>query len=165
MKNQPRRCEGFAKDAKKPLWFLLFRALRSSWRLRGLQLVFLVGVAACSRKPEKHATRPVAQQQEEATPKADKAIAEASDDADTTWLSGTWQESDRQHWFLFNLPNEVAELSGKPARVVRRGKLSVNGRYVDAIFPAGEVHFVATKDHAEMTSDAPRGTYRRGAPP
>jgi len=94
----------------------------------------------------------------------DKAVA-ADDDGDPAWLTGTWQESGQNHWFLFNLPAEVAELQGKPAHVVRRGKLVINGRYVDAVFPTGEVHFTAAKDHAEMTADAPRGVYRRGAPP
>jgi hypothetical protein len=121
---------------------------------------FLLLLVACKKAPEKHQTRPVAAEE---TPVADKVIAE--EDTDASWITGTWQESDKRHWFLFNLPAEVAELQGKPAKVLRRGKLVVHGRYVSAIFPTGEVHFVATKDHGEMQSDAPRATYRRGAPP
>ena len=123
-------------------------------------LACLVLLSCSKKQPEKHQAKPVAAEE---TPIADKVIAE--DDGDPSWLSGTWQEGQQRHWFLFNLPNEVAELQGKPAKIVRRGKLSIHGRYVDAIFPTGEVHFTATKDHAEMTADAPRGTYRRGAPP
>jgi hypothetical protein len=124
-----------------------------------LQALLLLAVACGKKAPEQHQAKPVEAQ----TPIADKVIAEA--DGDPSWLSGTWQESGQQHWFLFNLPAEVAELQGKPAKVLRRGKLVIHGRFVDAIFPNAEVHFVATKDHGEMTTDAPRGVYRRGAPP
>ncbi len=102
------------------------------------------------------------------TPIADKAIAvgEADEHADPSWLGGTWQERDKSHWFLFNLPTEAAELSGKPARVVRRGKLVVHGRYVSVVFSSNaEVHFEASRDHSEMRSDAPIAVYRRGSPP
>jgi hypothetical protein len=101
------------------------------------------------------------------TPIADKAIAVgvAEEHADPSWLEGTWQERDKTHWFLFNLPNEAAELSGKPARVLRRGKLVVHGRYVSVVFGNAEVHFEASHDHSEMRSDAPITVYRRGSPP
>jgi len=101
------------------------------------------------------------------TPIADQAIAagEAEEHQDPRWISGTWQQKGARHWFLFNLPAEVAELSGKPARVVRRGKLVIHGRYVSAVFPNGEVHFEAAKDHGQMTTDSPRAVYQRGAPP
>lgn len=105
--------------------------------------------------------KPVAAEGE--TPVADKVIAE--EEVDPSWLTGTWQEGDKHHWFLFNVPAEVAELQGNPARVVRRGRLVLHGRYLSAIFDNAEVHFVSTKDHATMTADNPRGVYRRGAPP
>ncbi|HUJ28110.1 MAG TPA: hypothetical protein VLW85_18945 [Myxococcales bacterium] len=125
-------------------------------------MLLLLAIACSKKQPEKHQAKPVAAEQTE-TPVADKVIAE--DESDSTWLIGTWQEGGQRHWFLFNVPTEVAELSGKPAKVVRRGKLVIHGRYVDAIFDTAEVHFVATKDHAQMTADNPRGVYQRGAPP
>lgn len=138
------------------------RLLRAAPRRRVGTLILFALISCGKKQPEKHQAKPLAAQ-EEPTPVADKIIAE--DDGDPAWLTGTWQERDQPHWFLFNLPGEVAELRGKPAKVIRRGKLDIHGRYVSAIFPNGEVHFTATKDRAEMQADAPRGTYRRGAPP
>lgn len=125
-------------------------------------------VAGCRRKVEQPPPPPRAPILDPTpTPIADKAIAQgvAEDKEDPSWLGGMWQEGDRDHWYLFNLPNEVAELQGKPASVVRRGKLSVHGRYVSVIYPNDEVHFTATKDHAELSSDSPRAVYRRGSAP
>jgi len=155
-----------AKSAKDFLYknkktFALFAASR--WILA---LAFLVAcVAACKKSsaPQRKAAPARASE----TPIADKAIAvgEAEEHADPSWLVGTWQERDKNHWFLFNLPTEAAELSGKPARVVRRGKLVVHGRYVSVVFSNTEVHFEASHDHSEMRSDAPIAVYRRGSPP
>jgi hypothetical protein len=94
------------------------------------------------------------------TPMLNKALDAA--DGDVTWLSGTWQKAGENRWFLFNVPSDVAELEGNPVRVVRRGKLVVHGRYIDAVFPTEEVHFKASSDRSELQSN---GTYRRGAPP
>jgi hypothetical protein len=125
----------------------------------------LVCVAACKKSAAPPQRKAPAQVSE--TPIADKAIAVgvAEEHADPSWLQGTWQERDKNHWFLFNLPAEAAELSGKPARVVRRGKLVIHGRYVSVVFSNAEVHFEAAHDHSEMRSDAPIAVYRRGSPP
>jgi hypothetical protein len=130
-----------------------------------LLLAFTAG-AACKKAtpPEPHAPRPVAQQQEPAseTPAADKAIAE--EDEDPAWIAGTWKKTGENRWLLFNLPAEVAELAGKPARVVRRGKLVMHGRFVSAIFQDSELQMEGSKDHAELNV-AGYGVFRRGAPP
>jgi hypothetical protein len=136
---------------------------------RSGMLFFALALAlagACKKSPPP--ARKAAPARPSDTPIADKAIAlgEAEEHTDPSWLSGTWQEQrEQRHWFLFNLPGEVAELSGTPARVVRRGKLVIHGRYLSAVFPDKEVHFEASKDHSEMRSDAPLAVYRRGAPP
>ena len=135
---------------------------------RLLLLPFLVAPAACKKPEAKPPPPKVAPRPPSETPIADKAIAvgEAEEHADPSWLSGTWQEQrEKRHWFLFNLPGEVAELSGTPARVVRRGKLVIHGRYVSAVFPDAEVHFEASRDRSEIRSDKPIAVYRRGAPP
>ena len=94
------------------------------------------------------------------TPAADKAVA----DEDPSWLAGTWKKDGEPRWLLFNLPVEVAELAGKPARVVRRGKLVVHGRFASAIFPDGEMEIEGSRDHAVLTATG-GGVYRRGSPP
>ena len=74
------------------------------------------------------------------------------------------QQGDTQHWILFNLPGDVAELSGKPPVVIRRGKLVVlSNSAVSAVFPDASVVFEISPDHAELTSDTPRAHYRRGS--
>lgn len=128
------------------------------------QIVLLLLLVACKKPAEpvqERASEPGVQ--EAPTPIADKIIAE--DEGDPAWLSGTWQQKGQRHWFLFNLPSEVAELSGKPPRVVRRGRLVVHGRFVSAVFNDAEVHFEASEDRGQLQSDAPRAVYRRGAPP
>ena len=133
-----------------------------------LAFAFLLACLAACKKSSAPAQRKAAPARASETPIADKAIAvgEADEHADPSWLGGTWQERDKSHWFLFNLPTEAAELSGKPARVVRRGKLVVHGRYVSVVFSSNaEVHFEASRDHSEMRSDAPIAVYRRGSPP
>ena len=95
------------------------------------------------------------------TPAADKLLAEADDDP--SWIAGTWKKQGDLRWLLFNLPADVAELAGKPPRVVRRGKLSVHGRFLSAAFPDGAYDLEATVNHSELSG--PSGVYRRGAPP
>jgi hypothetical protein len=136
--------------------------------LRGvlLLLAFSVSVASACKKatpPEPHQPRAVAREPVSATPAADKAIAEAEDDP--SWIAGTWKKEGENRWFLFNLPAEVAELSGKPARVARRGKLVMHGRFVSAVFDTGEVQLEASRDHSTLAIAGSRGVYRRGAPP
>jgi hypothetical protein len=135
--------------------------------MKALALASLVVLSAACNKAKAPAAKDAAPEPVSDTPIADKAIAvgEAEEHADPSWLSGTWQEREHHHWFLFNLPNEVAELSGKPAKVVRRGKLIIHGRYVSAVFESAEVHFEASKDRSEMRSDAPAAVFRRGSPP
>ena len=136
----------------------LQKNLRAPPRLRGV-LVALIMLTACRKaEPPKAKPRPGEIQIE--TPLVNKALDAA--DGSTEWLSGTWQKQGAERWFLFNLPSDVAELAGKPPHVVRRGRLVVHGRFVDAIFPTEEMHFKASSDRSEMQSD---GTYRRGAPP
>ena len=126
--------------------------------LRGA-LLLLTLAAACRRAEAPEPRRPVAPKSE--TPVADKVLAEAEDDP--TWIAGTWKKDGDLRWLLFNLPADVAELAGKPPRVVRRGKLSVHGRFVSAIFADRAYDLAATANHAEL-SGAP-GVYRRGSPP
>ena len=60
----------------------------------------------------------------------------------------------------------MAELSGKPAVVVRRGKLVVlSNSAINAVFPDASVVFEVSPDHAELVSAEPRAHYRRGSPP
>lgn len=82
---------------------------------------------------------------------------------DPAWVSGMWQKEGEPRWLLFNPPSEVAELAGKPARVVRRGRLVVHGRYISAIFDDGEIQLEGTRDHAALSGGG--GVYRRGSPP
>lgn len=128
-----------------------------------LLLPAAMSFAACRKAtpPEPHAPRAIAAPSE--TPAADKALREADDDP--SWLAGTWKKDGEPRWFLFNLPAEVAELAGKPARVVRRGKLVMHGRYLSAIFENGEVQLEASRDHASLAVPGARGVFRRGAPP
>ena len=119
-------------------------------------LALLLAMACNEPAPQKHKAKPI----EIETPLVKKALD--ADDADPAWLAGTWKKDGENHWFLFNLPDEVAELSGKPPRVVRRGKLALHGAFVDAIFDREELHFEASPDRGELRAD---GTYRRGAPP
>jgi hypothetical protein len=126
----------------------------------GVILLLSFALAAACKKEQPKEAKPKAGEIQFETPMVNKALDAA--DGDPSWLSGTWQKSGEDRWFLFNVPSDVAELAGRPARVVRRGKLVVHGRFVDAIFPTEEVHFKAAGDRSEMVSD---GIYRRGAPP
>ena len=124
-----------------------------------LALLLLAFASACRKAEAPKVRAPVVTKSE--TPAADRAIAEAEDDP--SWIAGTWKKKGDPRWLLFNLPADVAELAGNPPRVVRRGKLSVHGQFVSAIFNDGEYDLRATPDHAEL-SGAP-GVYRRGSPP
>jgi len=129
--------------------------------MNGNCVILLLALAAigCKKEPPKQ-PKPKPGEIQIETPMVNKALDAA--DGDTTWLSGTWQKAGEARWFLFNVPSDVAELAGKPPHVVRRGRLVVHGRFVDAIFPTEELHFKASADRSELQSD---GTYRRGAPP
>ena len=129
-------------------------------RLRGAPLLLFLAVACRKPAPVEEAPKPKAGEVQIETPLVNKALDAA--DADPQWLAGTWQKQGEPRWFLFNLPSDVAELKGKPARVVRRGRLVVHGAFVDAIFDTEEMHFQASPDRAELRAD---GVYRRGAPP
>ena len=122
-------------------------------------ILLLALTVACKKQPPK-AEKPRAGEIQIETPMVQKALDAA--DGDITWLSGTWQKAGEDRWFLFNVPADVAELAGKPPHVVRRGRLVVHGRFVDAIFPTEELHFKASSDRSELQYD---GTYRRGSPP
>lgn len=128
----------------------------------GKWLVVCLALAACKKAPAPEAeiarAEPV---QEAATPRADQAV---KDDEDASWLMGMWKEDGKAAWLLFN-PGEVAELLGNPAKVTRRGRLSVHGKYVAVIFATQELHYEASSDRAELASDDIRHVYRRGAPP
>ena len=134
--------------------------------LRGaLLLLAFVSAEACKKTqpPQPHAPKAIAKEAASDTPAADKVIAEADDDP--SWIGGTWKKEGENRWLLFNLPAECAELSGKPARVVRRGKLSeMHGRFASCLFQNGELQLEGTKDHASLRV-AGSGTYTRGAPP
>lgn len=135
---------------------------------RTLLFCAVLAAASCRRKaPEPLPAAPAPIIDPTPTPIADRAIAqgEADDRQDPSWLAGTWQEGDRAHWYLFNLPNEAAELQGKPVTGVRRGKLVIHGRFVSVVFPDGEIHFTASKDRSELSSDDPRAVYHRGSVP
>ena len=123
-------------------------------------VLLLLTLAAACRREEAPPLRPVVAVKSE-TPAADKILAEAEDDP--SWIAGTWKKEGEDRWLLFNLPGDAAELAGKPPRVVRRGKLSMHGRYVSAVFSDVAYDLEATATHAEL-SGAP-GRYRRGAPP
>jgi len=89
-------------------------------------LLLLALAGACSKaEPPKRRAAPKPE-----TPVADKAVAQADDDP--SWVAGTWKKEGDPRWLLFNLPAEVAELAGKPPRMVRRGQLSMHGRYLSA---------------------------------
>ena len=126
--------------------------------LRGV-LLLLALAGACRRAEAPRPRAPVAAKSE--TPAADKAIADAEDDP--AWIAGTWKKEGDPRWLLFNLPADVAELAGKPPRVLRRGKLSVHGNFVSAVFGDGAYDLEATPDHAALSGAA--GRYRRGSPP
>jgi hypothetical protein len=127
----------------------------------GRTLLVCLLLGACNKAPVPVKAAPVPA--EAPTPRADRAVKEEKDE-DATWLLGTWKEDGRAAWLLFN-PGEVAELSGNPVKVARRGKLSVHGKYVALIFEREELHYEASTDHSELASDDIRHVYRRGAPP
>jgi hypothetical protein len=129
----------------------------------GFAALFAVVGCTKSSPPAPHQPRAVASEPVSETPNADKVIAEAKDDP--AWLAGTWKKDGENRWLLFNLPAEVAELAGRPARVVRRGKLVIHGRYLSAIFDGGELNLDGTQDHSELVVAGGGGVYRRGAPP
>ena len=149
---------GGAENAEK----MIYKSKRTprALRLSGLILVLPLALAAACKKEQPEPAKPKAGEIQFETPMVNKALDAA--DGDPSWLSGTWQKAGEERWFLFNLPSDVAEIAGRPAHVVRRGRLVIHGRYVDAIFPTEELHFKATADRSEMQSD---GIYRRGAPP
>jgi hypothetical protein len=97
------------------------------------------------------------------TPAADKVIAEGAAQ-DRSWIAGTWKKDGEWRWLLFNLPSEVAELAGNPARVTRRGKISMHGKYVSVLFPEGTIELEATEDRSQLVVRG-AGVYRRGSPP
>ena len=97
------------------------------------------------------------------TPAADKVIAEGAAQ-DPSWIAGTWKKDGEWRWLLFNLPSEVAELAGNPARVTRRGKISAHGKYVSVLFPEATIELEATEDRSQLVVRG-AGVYRRGSPP
>jgi hypothetical protein len=124
-----------------------------------------LSLAACSKPPPPPPPVRVPVLDETPTPMADQALREAADDdQDTKWLLGTWKEDGQPTWLLFN-PGEAIELQGKPPTVSRRGKLSVHGKYVSAIFDRAELDLEASPDKSELSSNDIRHVYRRGAPP
>jgi hypothetical protein len=128
-----------------------------------LLLLAVLSVAACkkSQPPEPRRTKPVAAV-EAPTPMSDKAIAEG--EQDTSWIAGTWKKDGEWRWLLFNLPSDVAELAGNPARVGRRGKVSIHEKYISVLFPDAAIELEANDDHSQLVARG-AGVYRRGAPP
>ena len=121
-------------------------------------------LCACKNEPPPAAARPrpPAVQQPPGTPRADKVISDA--EQDPSWLAGTWKKEGEWRWLLFNLPAEAAELAGNPARVVRKGKLSIHGNYISVVFDTAALDLEANEDHSVLTAKG-AGVYRRGAPP
>jgi hypothetical protein len=93
---------------------------------------------------------------------SDRVIAEG--EQDTSWIAGTWKKDGEWRWLLFNLPFEVAELAGNPARVTRRGKISMHGKYISVLFADAAVELEAADDHSVLVARG-GGAYRRGSPP
>jgi hypothetical protein len=142
----------------------------------GISLFLFLGIGGCReegkppvpRRPRPVAQAPAAEPSPPPAPAAEPSpppapAAEKAND-DPSWLAGTWQRGGEPRWLLFNVPAEVAELAGKPARVVRRGKLVIHGRFISAIFQDGELQLEGTRDRAELLASG-GGVYRRGSPP
>jgi hypothetical protein len=131
---------------------------------RPILLLAVLAVAACKKVPPPEPRKPMVVPRATAseTPAADKAIADAVQDL--AWIAGTWKKDGEWRWLLFNLPSEVAELSGNPARIARRGKISVHGKYVSVLFPDATIELEATEDRSQLVVRG-GGVYRRGSPP
>jgi hypothetical protein len=120
-------------------------------------------VAACkkSQPPEPPRAKPIAA--DAPTPNADKAIAEG--EQDPSWIAGTWKKDGEWRWLLFNLPADAVELAGNPARVARKGKVSIHGNFVSVVFENAALDLEANQEHAQLVASSGGGGYRRGAPP
>jgi hypothetical protein len=139
----------------------------------------LVPLLACSRPSHEARPRAVPAQRDaarttRAAPAAPvaKAAPPPTADEDLGWLLGTWERQGApRDWLLFNPPNEVVVISGKPAAVTLRGEFIANGRFVSLIFrqPGGSVvehELQAPPDRSELREGGPTpAAYRRGAPP
>lgn len=131
--------------------------------VRAPALALAACLYACKNEPPPAPARPrPAATQQPDTPRADKVISDA--DQDVSWLAGTWKKEGEWRWLLFNLPAEGAELAGNPARVVRKGKLSVHGNYISVVFDTAALDLEANEDHSVLSAKG-AGVYRRGAPP
>jgi hypothetical protein len=131
--------------------------VRSGVRI-GFLLVF--ALAACKKAPPPEIP-PAALEMDLTTPRADRVLEE---DDGPPWLLGTWKEEGKDAWLLFN-PGEVAELAGKPVRVVRKGKLKVRGKHVAGFFEGSELRLEGSTDGKELATEDIRHVYRRGTPP
>ena len=127
----------------------------------GILLLAVLAVGACKKAPPPPAPRPPPAV-EAPTPIADKVIAEAAQDP--SWIAGTWKKDGEWRWLLFNLPADVAELAGNPARVARRGKTSMHGKYVSVLFETASFELEASEDRSVLSVKG-GGVYRRGSPP
>lgn len=85
---------------------------------------------------------------------------------DSRWLSGSWQKGGGREWLLFNPPDEVGVLEGKPAKLVAHGKYSANGNYVSVLLRTSTLELVSDEAHqALVSSSVPPARYIRGIAP
>jgi hypothetical protein len=129
-----------------------------------LLLLALLALAACKdeSKAKKRAARPVEEQ-------ASEPAAAAADDT-PAWLAGTWHKKGQREWLLFNPPDQVAVLAGKPVTMKTRGKFVLHGRYLTLQLPqsngvVAERYLDVSADRSRLTEETAAAWYERGAPP
>jgi hypothetical protein len=137
-----------------------------------LILILILSLGACqkSEAPKKKRAPKPAAAESAAAQEAKPTPAPAQTADDPSWLAGTWQKKGASEWLLFNPPNQVAVLAGKPARMIARGKFSARGRFLMLEFPLpnGGVtvrELTAAPDRSRLSEGTAAAWYERGSPP
>jgi hypothetical protein len=134
--------------------------------VRSLALVLAVALLGCKDEPKsgkRRSAKPAAVE-EEAKPEAQPVKDESS------WIAGTWHKKGQREWLLFNPPDQVAVLGGKPVSMKSRGKFSLKGRYLTLLLPqpngvVAERYLDVSPDRSRLTDETAAAWYERGAPP
>ena len=135
--------------------------------MRAAALLCFCLLASCKDReaPARRAARPAlaaSAAETEASPGA-----EISDDTDSAWLLGTWQKQGSRgglqipvkEWLLFNAPDQVALLAGKPAVLRGRGRFVLHGKYLTLLLPQPtgltvERYLDVARDHSRLGEGA-----------
>jgi hypothetical protein len=125
----------------------------------------LLAAIACSEKPKHKRPAPAPAPEAQEASAVPAAAPSYVDDEDPKWIQGTWKEDGKESWLLFNPGGEVIELGGKPVHGLRKGKLSLHGKYVGVLFETEALSLETSPDKSELASSDIRRVYRRGAPP